>query len=97
MVLRTLRSLKSSIIVVEEIRTFCRFENSPPPHDGFYWVKWEFGDNPVRVFLMRVKHPFVAEENLPEWEHWLWSWSETDDPKSIAMNISEPQHIQWAT
>lgn len=85
-----------SIAVIEEYSNeYTAFADAAPPRDGWYDVIWEPGDEPQRVWLMRIDDEPQDPPSQHEYDHWLFGLHEFDDPEAISLDIVEPQKIRW--
>lgn len=71
------------------------FRDASPTETGWYDVRWEPGDDWIRVWLNRVHdepHDDPVEHDV---ERWVWGKGPTDDPESVCLDIRDPLLIEW--
>jgi hypothetical protein len=55
-----------------------------PKKTGWYWVKWEPNDNPVKIYItFSPKSNYPDDDDIGEEGFSTWGWDEHDDPESL--------------
>lgn len=65
------------------------FSTNRPRKSGYYFVKWQPHEKPVKVWINYIT-------SLDLGEAWTWGWSPEDDPEDLELDIAEPEKIQFA-
>lgn len=74
-------------------RPFKTLREQQPSKDGYYYVIWEDGDKPKKVYL-RDCRDICSDDREPLW---VWGIDEEDDPESVILDIDDAWQIQWCS
>ena len=78
---------------------YTSFKEAAPPCDGWYYVIWEPGENPLLRWLLRVGDDIWFSDNGPpeeyEYERWLVYNKPNGWREALALDILKPEEIQW--